>query len=670
MLAALAEAGTAKEDNAGITALQDLVRQQAEGWADDLNGIEENLGGLRGFADDAQEALSTSEPDGLLDARDGATPILDQHIATSKKMQAERNDLAGTGADVSLLDRIYDQAFAPLVGRYANPEDFGNSWVIWKYTGDTRVFHMEGYRGGVDNPPATGDVERDAERWAKYLALQADRWHEILVEGQETRDYGESLPTADGLSYWDMCSYDEDSPVANEVGRSREYCEAVMTDTAGAEWGAFLQRNTTHTSRQISVEDIDGHVDWEEMDGLGREDVEWQGNEVDFGDLDEAVNDIIDEVDDSWSDDDVIMACLNEADTAAEREYILRRLRDKDGYFEMVSELDGEEVDEFDAYRSEAGNYAHDTTGGAERPSGLDALCTGMRLLPGAVISTAAGIGYSIPIAGDVLEAELGDTANQWVMGTHDFMGVDERSAALSHGIASSTGKVAGSIGTMAIGGHAWRGMKAGRSALTTAGAAAVYTGVDFGNNVGQALSGKKVTGQKLSGLEQVAAVIGSFGGAADFFAALKAARAADDLLKAGSGAAGTRIATLDDLASLIRAQRSGDVVANSDEVVDVSNLISRGLGFSGQLTKVADNFTKRSNMKDARTMPEEDLVEAIEQWIEAHPNARRAAKMRKALQDGDMATLRIFLGEVQSVQKTQLAIEGLLGISPSAATQ
>jgi len=256
------------------------------------------------------------------------------------------------------------------------------------------------------------------------------------------------------------------------------------------------------------------------------------------------------------------------------------------------------------------------------------------------------------------------------VMGTHDFMGVDERSAALSHGIASSTGKVAGSIGTMAIGGHAWRGMKAGRSALTTAGAAAVYTGVDFGNNVGQALSGKKVTGQKLSGLEQVAAVIGSFGGAADFFAALKAARAADDLLKAGSGAAGTRIATLDDLASLIRAQRSGDVVANSDEVVDVSNLISRGLGFSGQLTKVADNFTKRSNMKDARTMPEEDLVEAIEQWIEAHPNARRAAKMRKALQDGDMATLRIFLGEVQSVQKTQLAIEGLLGISPSAATQ
>ncbi|MBT3218000.1 MAG: hypothetical protein HN348_02835, partial [Proteobacteria bacterium] len=301
----------------GNDAIQDLLRQEvkvaAMGWGKDLTTLEKKeLATLNGLADNARTALATSEPQGLDDAQSGANTVFDKYTAKVEALDTDLQKLAAKDADVSVLNALRDEVLASMLPAYANEVAFGKAWVISEYRGNAGTTIMQSYRGGVDCPPASGNPTTDAARWKKFMVIQVDRFRSALVEGQETREFAEGLPDFEDASWRDATRAYYDSPATNEVGREREYCEAVLFDIAPS-WEKELGMGGTHLAHQIAAEDAEGWVDWDDLDAEKIADIEWEGN-IDFDDLDDGVSTIEDEVDDTWVNDDTIMAALEDAE--------------------------------------------------------------------------------------------------------------------------------------------------------------------------------------------------------------------------------------------------------------------------------------------------------------------------------------------------------------------
>lgn len=525
----------------------------------------------------AQQHLSTADPDGfdsiVTTADEFVAGLSEWDSALGEPMEAEITRFRSQGADSGDLEKLRDMALPQLVSATMAMSDFGSRWVIWEYRGANKTIPMSGYH--LDRPPATGESARDAERWQKYLAMSKDRFHGILVEGDETRDFAETLKgkriTALGiLEAWD------DSPSTNEFGRYREYCDAVLEDLA-PEWAEHLNMDSAKVGMQVSAEEAEGRIDWEEMDDEDLDDVEWEGD-IDFEELEDGLDTIESEINANWSDDDTIMGALEEADSPAQRDYMLRRLRAEGNYSEMVDELDGSDVDDFEAYRARADVYADDNIGSASGPTIEGAFEDAARMYPGAVASVGSGMVYGIPIVGDVIEKEWGEDINQGIGQLYEDCGVDERSAAMSMAIGQGSGKVATAIGTAAAGGGAANVLK-GASTLGTGGkiATTAIAGADILNNGYQAWTGEKITSvyldddevDKISTLERIGAGAGFLGGAADVGGALysRGAAAAAD----AAGAADEVVEVADDVVEV-----ADDVVEGADDAVEVADDIVR----------------------------------------------------------------------------------------------
>ncbi|MFT7519653.1 MAG: hypothetical protein ACI9MC_001795 [Kiritimatiellia bacterium] len=566
--------------------------------------------------------------------------VLDELGVFSQERVSERLELTEQGADVGFLDKMYDEVLTSIIQQAAGPE-VGQHWLLWRYVGNS-VHEMQGMRGGAGYPAPDGNISLHLYKWGEFVDGWVAEWKPMLDEALHVSFDAGELDADPDLLDASIALYGDMAVVREATGRRRELLQAVAVDAAPAGWDHWLLMNSDQLYAQISAEDITRSTN----EG-------WDADDIDFTELDDAVDVIIEEEKKISSNDDVTMKALKLASTPAEREYILRRLDQRGKYNDVYEELNGADVDDFDAYREKALRYGRDDHAAKESYGVGDAVLDGLSMAPGAIAGTGYGMIESLPIVGDMIEKEYGADARGVINGIHHGMGVSEEMASQSTAISIAGGKVAGAVGGMAAGGALSNGLKGAR-ALSNMGkiktfGAGVFTAADLYNNGHQAVTGEKVTGDEISGMERGAAGVGLVGGLADVVGmGAKFASGAGDGAKVMSGPSDMGKISMDDILDPnFGAGKSGmfNRLAPSEAVQTATDGFVTGTGLASQGMKVADAGMKMAGSKDSVTsMSDTEITEEVAGWLASNSKSDKAPQVQAALESNDQQRLRAFV--------------------------
>ncbi len=661
------------EEEASVIEQQALLDEQLaaevaltlDGWRVALPYL---LSAVGSQAQAARRGVSSADMGAVVAARDTVFAALDSLAQLAQSIGPQISQLQSRGADVRPI-HAWLQGFAPEVISALSEQELGRPFFLSEYQG---VAMSDQVAGMLGCPEVSGDAARDVEVWKQWIDHAVDYLEPILTKAEEAREWATSLPPAEDAGLAGLALL-RDNPVSDSSGREREYLDAVVRAHAPEGWNETLNMDRSRLEDQIQLEDeLCRAGAGEAADDEGRDLPSFLHDDygenldpsVDFDALDGGLGDIRSQARDVHMDDDVVMDALGEASSPEERDYMLRRLRHSETedddyqnlYHEVTNRLGGDEADEFEGYRAEAGVFSGAVGEKTEGYSGGEAFLDAAQALPGAYAAHTAGTVFSIPIAGDFLENELGADTRDLVNGIHDGMGVSEDVAAMSTEMAIGSGKATGAVGAAAAGGGGWSALK-GWGALSTAGktmgaGGMLVGGADTANNGYQALTGEKMTGEEISGLEQGAAGLGMLGGLADGVSAVKgyqaarAATAADKLTALRSGA------SVDDVGgfSLKEWKLAGRGLHNPDagkglaEAMDTTSSIA---GYSSQAAKTTDAGMKMYDAQYAlESASDEEVVSKAEAWLDKSGDHPLAVEIQVALDAGEVDRVRDLVEE------------------------
>lgn len=478
--------------------------------------------------------------------------------------------------------------------------------------------------------PSGGDATAFLASWVEFLEKATAEFSPWLDEAWDVRAW------ADGLDYHENYRSKMvekgyaalNNKLDDYHGRKREYMEAVAFEVMEPAWIPLFQSGV-ETGREIQLEN-DMRLDGVEL------------TEDDYARLDDIVDHIIGALDDFSLGPREAKRHLESVHNPSEREYVLRRLRDEGVYADLYDAFEGDE--HFEAGLASTDNYSMSAIHtGTEGASVVDSVVEAYQLLPGAVAAHSVGMAYSVPFAGDMLEASYGEDIKDGLNWVNTSLGADEASSQQSIAIATTGGKVTGTIAQAAVGGEgmsAWKAaageegrMRAGFSALTSFEKATVTgQGADTTYNGYQAATGEKSSGQGLSQTERWAAGLGALSGGFGLANVADGARLAQTEQAVADG--------LTDPAMLTNARQL--------DAMDQTGAALTGMEGSG--LKLADAYHKQEQSMHART--DAEVVADAEKLVRfAAPTLggkisppQEVLAMQQALDAGDMDTLRQLL--------------------------
>ena len=400
------------------------------------------------------------------------------------------------------------------------------------YVTGKKTVQLQGFTGGVDVPKLDPGLSTYGVKsaWSRFAKTWYENMENPLSWAEDVVAFAEGMPSVDAYrdayeeAQWERVAgvqirLDhftrhrrarealgiEESPNAGHSGRHRNYLDSLFEANCGDEyWADMFSADAQRTARETRLEDQAGDY-----------------NSDLTSDMEEGIDDILDQLDDTHADDDVMIEALESATTQAEREYILGRLLDENSegssaYFELGRRLDGDEKEEFEAFRKKAGHFGQAGLDGVQTTTVGDSFGQAARALPGAIQGTGYGMVTSVPILGDMVEAEYGKDARAYLDRVNETMGVDEDYRRMVTEIAITGGNISGTIGQMAVTGGASAQFKAGR--MTAKGVAGLaLQGADIVKGGALAIGGTGFDGKDLSWQERLvhgaSATIGLSGG-------------------------------------------------------------------------------------------------------------------------------------------------------------
>lgn len=456
------------------------------------------------------------------------------------------------------LDDELAYAFVPTV--YEGPRQ------AWPLPGDATIkvpTHSSVQIGEATASSSATNIHVAKGPWMALIHELGQRYQPVLDLVPELIEWAGGLP-ADADRSILARHY---PPIRDLHGRERAYAVAVLNNHVPEGLAEAFDPTDRRLGFEATLLDKDRDADVEGMDA--------------------SVREILSQLDDVHMDDDVVMEALQQADSPAEREYILTRLLHLDrggnnALDHMSSRLDGDELREYDAYVDQADSFSHGLGKRASDTTTLGSALKGSAVsTPGATISAASGAIASVPIAGDFYDKHVGGVVQEEMADISAYMGADEDAVDMSMSIGHGTGKLVGSVLGAHYGGPVW-------------------AAADMINNLGQAVTGEKVTGDAISDKERAAAGVGALGGLAEAVAPLMRtagvlskvddagnvvgkASTADRVMDAGENAVAMTSGTLkmsdaDDKQEAAKAGSAEEAAAAGDSAEQVGNMLLTGL--------------------------------------------------------------------------------------------